>query len=478
MTNPVIKLRIFLWSILGFAVFFVLFMAVIPGGKITYSHDFEGADSFIGRLTPIERVKSDGKTIIADPVYFSLYTPRAFNAAKMILKYKRIDDTNSSPLVEAGVLVDGRSWRYDLVPVDNRIIDQISLVWKTVREGDIVLLQREDISTSTKKYSSIKEFLEDLPSLDSVALYNYDLKTDYILDNYLKQDELQENFHSIRSSYEFYTYIKDEDLDFKFTFFDLNKNKDKDAIDILVYYQDEVIDSKHLDDDGNFTDNGEMGKTRDLVLKIPGLPEGVYKIAMKGNDDIVTKNILTKQQKIAFINNLWLADEGGGNTTLYTNSKILNVKTSNPASLQKIYFRGEELDLNETYKQFSVKSASTSRKIELQKDGVVLAGSGVFSFNDDNLVDPGIKKVDANIDINKAGINYILADYKSPSVDGEWNVVELEFDLSRAYREENKYNFIISIPGMLAEEKNNGIEIGEIAFDLTGTSLFKYLKRR
>lgn len=478
MINFIVKLRIFLWSMLALAVFFVLFMAVVPGGKITYSHGFEGNNSFIGNLTPIDRVKPDGKTIIGDPVYFSLYTPRAFNDSKMTLKYKRRGDLSDAPIIEVGVLVDAQSWRYDLLPIENKIIDEISLSWNTIREGDVVLLQRENNATSFKKFDSVKEFIDDLPRLEEIALYNYDLKTDYVLDDYFKSEELKQNFYSIRSSYEFYTYIKDEDLDFKFTFLDLNKNKDMDAVDILVYYRDEIIDSKHMEDDGNFNDDGKVGNSRDLELKIPGLPEGVYKIEIRANDDIVTKDISTKQQKMAFVNNVWLADEGSKDITLYTNSNILNVKTTNPASLQKIYFKGETLDLNETYKQFSVKSASSSREMKLNKDGVILAGLGVFGFSDSDLIDPRFKKVDSNINVDEDGINYILADYNSPLLDGEWKVVEVEFDLSRAYREKNKYNFVISVPGLKPEEINNSLEIGRIKFDLTGTNLLEYIKRR
>lgn len=478
MVNPIIKLRIFLWSLLVLAVFLILYMFVVPSGKITYVSDLKSKNSFIGDLSPKNRVIPDLGTMIGDPVYFSLYTPRKFNTARLTLKYKKIGDFNNLPIIESGVLVDGQTWRYNLAPVENQTIDMLDLAWSTIRENNTILLQREDSSTSTKKYARVEEFLEDLPNPGEIGLYNYDLKTDYVLENYSKSEEENDNFHPIRGSYEFYTYIKDEELDFKFSFFDLNKNKDEDSVDIHLYYSDEIIDSKHLGDDGNTNDNGKRSDIFEENIKIPGLPEGVYKIEIKTNDDIVTQKITTKQQKIAFINNLWLTDRGDKKFSLFTDSKILNVKTTNPDSLQKINFKGEILDLNETYKQFSIKSASTSDEIYLEKDGVIIAGSGVFGFNAESLVNPKFKKIDSNININDEGINYVLADYQKPIEDGDWRVATIDFDLSQAYREDGKYNFVISVPGLLAEEKSDrGIEIDEVRFDLTGTSLLEFIKR-
>jgi len=477
MTSFEIKVRLFLWPAFLLAVSFFLYMFVVPTGRIVYKYDLNGKNTFIGKIAPSDRLLSDGKTIVGDPVYITLYTPRSFDKAIMTLKYKTLNNSNLAPVVEAGVLVDGQSWRYDLLPVENKLLDKISLSWNEIREGDIVLFQRGSSATSTKKYSTISGFLDDLPDLEEIALYNYDLKREYFIEDYVGASKTKEINIPIRSSYQFYTYIKDEDADFDFYFVDLNRNKDNDDIDILFYCDDEIIDSRHVDDDGVLGDSGEESVVRNIRLKTPSLPEGVYKIEVRVNDDIVTKKIITEQSKIAFINNIWLADGGDNDIELYTNSKVLNVKTINPDSLQTIEFRGRTFELEETYKQFSVEYASTSRKIKLEKDDLIIAGLGVFGFSEEELVDPRFKKIDSNIDIDGDGINYILANYKSPGYDGEWKIVDLEFDLSKAYRENKKYNFIISLPGLKAEDMIGRLEIDEIDFSLNGTGLLKYIKR-
>jgi len=92
--------------------------------------------------------------------------------------------------VEAGVSTDGRTWQYNLQPLYNSKIEDLMKRWNeigrnfhfnppgeaaTLRRGDdLILLQRN------KVYSSVDEFLKNPPAMNKVALYNYDLKTNYL----------------------------------------------------------------------------------------------------------------------------------------------------------------------------------------------------------------------------------------------------------------------------------------------------------
>ncbi len=507
-----IKLRIILWVILAGVVGWLLYMGVAPSGKISYTYDFTKPNYFIEKLTPKERVKpivcdketefprgnsvSDAifcsQVIIGDPVYFSLHTPRRFDEAMLTLKYRRQEiaspagDPISIPLIEAGVLVDKIVWRYDLKPIENKIIDQLSLVWGETREGDTVLLQR-DISTTSepiKKYNSIQNFLDNLlaspklggPEINEIATYNYNLDTEYLLPDYKPSDEENKINYALRGPFQFYTYVKDEKLDFTFNFQDLNKNKDSDEINLYLYYNNQLIDSRHFDDDGVSENNNKITDRGEMKLKLANLPEGVYKIEIKTNDDIVTKSIKTKQQKLSFINKVWIYDSGNENIELYSDSSAINAQTINPANLQTIEINDDELEISETYKQFSIKIKGDIKKIKLQKDDVILSGNGVFSFNKESLISPEIKKVDVNMDIANENINYILANYNYPREEGEWKTAKAQFDLSKAYRENGKYSFLISVPGLKADDEiDDFIEISEIKINLQGTSLWEKL---
>jgi len=189
-----------------------------------------------------------------------------------------------------------------------------------------------------------------------------------------------------------------------------------------------------------------------LRFIVKDLPEGVYKIELRVNDDIITKNIET-QQKIAFINNLRLAQDGHKNFLIYTDSPVIYVKTTHPSSLQTVKAGEKELKVNETYKQFSTTIASSSLKFE--HDGVIIAGEGVFAFSPDDLFNPSFVKVDKNFNLKQANINYILAKYKIPAQKNGWQIAQTEFNISRAYRENYKCNFLISIPGLRADDSTN-----------------------
>ena len=491
-------------------VFWLLYMAIVPSGKISYvRRDFgispPNYNYFISKLTPEDRVAltSEAKLpagslaswkITGDPVYFSLRTHRRFDKAKLTLKYKNEGDL---PLIEAGILADSVVWRYDLRPIENKTIDQLSLAWDVISEGEAILLQRE------KKYNSIDEFLNNMPDNKEIALYNYNLAQKYLLPDYEKSNENLILDCALRGAYQFYVYIKDpassgagEDLDLDFVFQDLNKNNDADPIDINLYYDNQLIDSRHLDDDGitspqpsNLPEGAhkvELRGYRELKFKTANLPEGAYKVELRVNNDIITKKISTAQSKLSFINKIWLADGCGENIILYTDSRKISAQTTNPVKLQTVLIQGKELEINETYKQFNITADENISEIRLAQDDVILAGDGVFSFSQNALISPGFKKINVDTDINKESINYVLANYSAPKESDGWKTASAEFDLSKAYREDNdfqigtsgKYGFIISIPGLRADDEvEDWVEVGEIAVELEGRSLWEKLKQ-
>jgi hypothetical protein len=469
-------LRLFLWCLFLTLLAWLLWQGVVPSGKISYSHDFKKTNEFIGKLTPQDRVKTldnGHKLIIGEPVYFSLRTPRSFDKAILKIEYKDSDDL---AIVEAGVLADKTLWRYDLKPVANRTLDQLSYVWNKTSEADLLFLQRE------KKFNSIDEFLDNLPDRNKIALYNYDIKSEYIIKDYQKNDKKTVYDYPLRGAFEFYTYIMDEELDFAFNFLDINENRDSDQIDLRLYYGDELIDTRHMDDDGITADKGEKKPVRKLEFKIAGLPEGVYKIELRANDDNITNSIETSQKKLAFLNKLWLANYDKEKIELYTDSKKLLFKTNDPESRQTIIAGKSKLVIDETYKQFEtiVEPASSTEsvhKIELEKDGLMLAGNGVFSFNKDSLFDPNFKKADDLLDVDIDGVDYILAKYIEPKKVGDSKLIEVDFDLSKAYRENYKYSFLLSLPGLKQEDSGDkGMEIEKVTIELEGKSLWQKIK--
>lgn len=474
----IIKFRIFLWLVLLAVVGWLLYAAVVPSGRITYVYNFTKKNGFIGKLTPAERVEPpvDGEQkVIGDPVYFNLRTPRAFDKARMTIRYK---DVAELPVIEAGVLADKAIWRYDLQPVENKKLDQIALVWDKIEEDGVLLFQRE------KKFDSLAGFIASSSEfIDKTAVYNYNLNYDYRLDKYSSGTKERVINQDLRGSYEFYTYIDGEDLDYSFGFLDINKNDDPDAVDIHLYFDNELIDSRHLPDDEAGGASGQPSTERVVEFKLANLPAGVYKIEVRASDDIITRRILTRQKKLSFRGGVRLAKEGNTGIKIFTDSRIMYVKTMEPDSLQDILVGDDVLQLAKTYKQFSipVKRATGSSRFAtttFAHDGVIIAGDGVFSFSPEEFINPQVKKVDASIDINELGIDYILAKYIPPAKAGDWQGQTVEFDLKHAYREDGAYSVIISLSGLLPDDGiDNGVLFDEIRVDLEGKSLVDKIKQ-
>ncbi len=480
--KAIIKIRLVGAGLLIGFVIWLLWSATAPSGRASYQSNFCGHNYFISRLTPDSRVKESCSSsgvkikIIGDPVYFNLRPLRPFQRAKLSLEY-RLLNPKKTPIIEAGVLTDKKVWRYDLKPLDNEIINNLSQQWFVVTDSQGAMLLAKE-----KKFARLADFLANLPPRPQIALYHYDLPAKFSLPNYQPSQQGQIIETALRGPYQIYTYIKGEPLDWQFVFQDLNQNKDSDPVDIYLYFQQTLIDSRHLPDDGIAADNGLSSEPRRLKFYLADLPTGLYKLEIKVNDDIITRRIITKQSKLSWANKIWLSQSQAGSITLFTNSRQVQIKTTDPASLQTVYLGAKPVQIDKTYKQFrfSLKPASSSplAKIVLRKGGLVLAGAGVFAFQPAAFLDPAFKKVDRDFSPAQTGVSYILAHYRQPQVlANDWRLAAAEFDLSRAYRQNGAYSFLISVPGLLAEKKAGAaIEIKSIKFDLRGKTLKEKLK--
>jgi hypothetical protein len=458
------------------AVFVLAWLAIIPSGKITYSTNFIGFNDFIGKLTPKERVnaeKSGTQDLISDPVYFSLRTPRTFDRGLMTIKFKVASGT---PIVEAGISTDGRTWQYDLQPLYNSKIEDLMKNWNVSKTGDVMLIQRN------KVFSSLDDFLKNPPPADKIALYNYDLKTNYLLSDYQPQNSTTTICRQLAGAYQFYTYIKNENLADNFVFQDLNKLSGPSPIDVYVYSGGKLISSAHLDDDGIIDGLGGQKPSRNLQLNLAGLAEGVYKIDVRADGDIITRTIATGQSKLAFINNLPLASSTGiyCQQNFFTDGQTLTVQTSHPNKLGTIKIISssieQDLRVDEAYKIFTASNLSESgSKVILANDGVTLASDGLFSLSADGMIDPRLKSVDVNFDADRDGVDYVLARYTPPVKNGDWFTAQADFNLKNSFRLWDKYYFLISAPGLATSSK---MEIKNIRFDLSGTSLWQKIFRK
>lgn len=497
------KLRLFLAIVLLIIILVFLYLKIVPFGHIVYTRTWPrglaSGKGFIYDFKPVERIataKNQSLKIIGEPVYFSLFTPRTFDRAIMTIKYRdRLSAT--TPIIEAGVLKDKISDAYDLRPMQNKILDELSFTWSRLEdtEGKLIL-------QATKNYSDSAEFekdlaagrLKDCPPGDvrsCVALYNYSFPFDYRWPDYQAIFPLVIN-QPLRGAHQFYVYFNGS-WRLGFNFVDLNQDKAADPITINVRSVDDkgttqsstndrVIASQSLTDENAALASGQT-ENKEIVLRGDAAPSGVYKIEVKVSDDIVIAKINSSSDKLSFINKVWPVS-GGGNLTLLTDAADLQAQTFSPGSLQTINFGGRDFVLDKTYEPFDFSpDAETDigtgngmkteiKEIKLEKDDVILAGNGVFSFSRASLFNPDFKKINRFFAPGDE-VKYIVADYARPFVDDGLKTARVEFDLNGAYREDGKYTFLISVPGLKTSDgRDDYLEIEEIEVELEGKTLW------
>lgn len=467
------------------AVFFVcaliflgwlVFKDLVVGGKLTANFDFKKASPFISYLRPADRIsvpmadKNDYYINIANqPVYFDVRLPRRFNVAKVKLKYQNLDQT----IFEIGAMADKDRWQFDLKPIENQAINSLlndKFHWSALTYGQTILFQKKI------KYSSIAEFLDNLPPIDEIAVYNYELPYDYKIKNYFPADNEYAINKTLRGSHRFYTYIKKETLNFHFLIHDLNRHQGDDYLNLEVYRGKELIYSDFLGDDGNVSDNFKFSDPKEMAVFLPDLPEGVYRLELTTpSDDIVIRRIKTTQKLLTFINSIYLGDNVGYSdefqaertmpTNLYSNGHIFSAFTTHKEGLQVINFAGRGmLKVEATHQEFKQTLSYGFGQINIPKNDIRLSTKGLLAFSKESFFNPGLVTLADGEEFNQDQINYVITNYAMPAAEDNWKIVETDFNLANYYTLDNKLHFVLSLPNLEAGQQ--GINLSEIEVKL------------
>ena len=468
-----------------------LYLKIVPFGFITYTRDWPrglaSGKGFIYDFKPAERMATSSASgavdggqslkIIADPIYFSLFTPRVFNQAKVTVKY--VDHlTAVTPIIEVGVLKDKLTGAYELQPLQNKILDQLRFTWPRLEDSDSRLILQ-----TAENYTDPAEFISDLNAgqlkdcpggpMSCVAVYNYPLSLNYRLPDYQSLPPLKIS-QPLRGAHQFYVYLKNEPWRFSFDFVRLRQDAGADPISVNLVKDNQVVASNFLPD-SNLSPTGGNTENESLVLSGGPMAAGVYKMEININNDTVIKDISSPSDKLAFIGHVWPVSAAGA-VTLFTDADVLTAATTDPASQQTIVFNGKNFALDKTYEPRDFAAGTTGvKEIKLTKDDVELSGSGVFVFNRADFFDPAFKTVDRWFSPSD-NIKYIIAGYQAPLADNGITTATATINLTGAARDKGLYSFIISVPGLTADS-GASLEIKEIKIELEGKTLWQKIWR-
>lgn len=479
------KIRLIGLGLIIFICLIFLYLKIVPGGHIVYQKDYSQrlnfGQGFIYNFTPQERVEMEkGRLpkIKGDPVYFSVFTPRTFNKAKLSISYYRHLD-QEVPIIEAGVLADNVIWRYDLKPIENRILDNLKSFWLSLDDKPLVLQADNYYENSEEFFNDLSENnLKNCPGgvLECLAVYNYDLNLDLkpIFSNYEEPITID---MPLRGTHSLYVYTEKSKLNLNLDFVDLNLDKDSDNISLILSRNGQVIASETLEDENLSLDN-EVEEVKSLSLDMPGISPGVYKLEIKISDDVVIKKIESSSNRLVFSSRLWPVSNPDS-IKVYTDANYLFLKALGPASLQDFSFANKSYSLDVPYskQEFFLDKPRAINEIVIEKDDVILENSGVFALSKDTLFNPRLKKVDVYFKPCEE-VKYIIADYYPPSLDEKGLFTQsIELDMSHVYREKGRYNFALSLPN-LKNDSSNYLEVKDVKIEFLGRTIWQKIFNR
>lgn len=111
----------FFWILLWLVIFVYLISAdTVPSGKLIYQKDFSKNQYGIGYIFPLGRthVFNNAQTIIQEPVYFTVYTPKSFDKVQLSISF----DISPSQW-KIGYQV-GPGFEYRLFDLDDMLTEQ------------------------------------------------------------------------------------------------------------------------------------------------------------------------------------------------------------------------------------------------------------------------------------------------------------------------------------------------------------------
>lgn len=424
----------------------------VPSGTFFVGHEVGQSSPFIDELKPETRVgevyeTSQGElaqAIVADPAFFFLHPHREdfFDQVVFDVWFQN----EELPIVELGGLARVNPETFTLYPLHNRLIDEST--WNRIDEDGLVLLQRE------QTHDSLADFFASPPSRDEVAVYRTSLDVPYRIDDYQPTSAVQTIDVSLRGHHEFKTYIKDETFYFTFGYMDMNRDEGEDVAQVTVFNEaGQPVAEARAADDGNVSDDAVVDQgLKTLVLNAYGLPEGVYKIVMNTTRDVFFRKIITSQQKIVFLNTIFIGDEIGyrepsEGATFYTEAKRLRFQTRHAEGVQTITADEQTFEIAQPYEWYTLTFLGEGLEgVAVPIGDVEIVTEGKFAFSPSQYFNPDPVALNAYTTIDQLGVDYVLAAYQSPRREGEWLVATVPFVTQDLYEEDQTWKFSFSTP--------------------------------
>lgn len=465
-------------AILAVVVSFFLVLAVkniAPfGATIEYHIDLDksGGRSLPSPLVPSSFLGVDESGAVyqvpqtlmkSDVVTFDLKTPyRNLKSAEVKIRFR-----GDPPELLMGIRGDPSS-KYVFLPVNNRSLNKLG--WNRLEDEGITLFQKE------AKYSDLKQFLSHPPmpgnnevENPTIATYYFDMPQPHPALDPNRIDSGSEVKVPLTGNIVFYTYVDKKPLRVSFDKRETNSEIGFDDVFINVYKDSTLVWGTRIPDDGDDRANGISSEPKVVDFAIPNLVEGVYRVELISNKDVIVENLRTDQGYLVFadeINLVNLESFGLGPSkpiSVFTNTDELYAWTENRESIHTTVSGGNmSLTLEEEKKKYLLDLPPGLNEVKIDKGGVVLSSKGnFFSFSKESFFNPfPLKLEEYNEALLSTDLSYIVTSYSMPVSEGDWLVKELKFNLDGMEIVDGKLNCVLLAPNL--SKMDGEITLGSI----------------
>lgn len=451
---------------------YLVWVDAVVSGELSATLDIGRQSPYIsplhpgGRLQPIsvDAAGVTSQTIIQQPVYFDVRVPRGLRELEVRLTYQNLDQL----LVEAGPQVSDTPWTFQLGGVEHQALDfllQDTARWSSLREGEVVLLQRD------RHYDSVAAFLANPPPRDMIATYRYDLPPQMQLPDYVPKPDGAEVTAWLAGSHRFYTYAAaGEGIELNLEVQDTNRTLGADPLTVVITQNGTPPHTASFPDDGNTAADGQTSQPRSLTVTAE-TAAGVLQVALVASPDLVLRRLATNLDYLAFTGEVRLAtgQESAPALTLTTDATALSATAQTLEGLQTIQLGSQPLALTQTHERFSAAAPSGVKSLQLPRRGVSLTGNGTVAFSSAAWFNPDVISLGSGVGFDADRIRTIIARYPQSRVEDGWRTTTVRFPLLPQHVAAGAVKVALSLPELNAGDQ--GVRIRRIGVRLLGEPL-------
>lgn len=441
---------------------FLIYSNIFASKDFHYFYDIGSEkDNF---LSPAQRIsekiseeKINYRNLTSNLVYFNV--PITKNSESLTLKIKFKDNFAEEGSMSIGAK-DQQEWHYLNKKIFDKKIENLFETYPSKSLGNLILFK---VNPDVRDYS-IEEFLINTPprtfshknlSIPNLKMNDYTPK-EFTIDTALRGNQI------------FYVYVKG-DFSVKVSKRDLNwydnAETGKDIVTMNLYHLNGSLISKEIildDDEDEAKSDKNNRREQSGTLTVQNIPEGVYKLELVNNGDLLITSIKFNQNKVVLYKNLFLAQSEAYFNNFERTSKVF-FKLEKPTEViaqswhdhgvnQLIRINEYEIKMKEkTSHKYTklIPNSSNFYQLSSSKNDVLITGPLFFSFSEESWFDAS--KYNPNL-INVESADYLLYEYDSPKQLGEWKIAEVNFNISDTYVQNQQLSMLISVPHLTKED--------------------------